>query len=57
MAAGLTAMAYAAQRGHYSDFRSTLATPKLQLAADLAKAGTPAALKIRARVIAGDFDD
>jgi hypothetical protein len=54
--AGLTEMAAKAARGYYHDFLSPLATPGLQLAADLAKAGTPAALALRARQWNGEFD-
>lgn len=55
--AGLHVMAARAEHGYYHDFRSPLATPKLQLAADLVEAGTPAAMAIRRRVLAGEFDD
>lgn len=54
--AGLPEMAAKAAEGWYHDFLSPLATPELQLAADLAAAGTPEALALRQRVINGDFD-
>lgn len=54
--AGLFVMAAAAARGRYNDFGSPLDAPKTTLAAELAGIGTPAALKIRERVIAGEFD-
>lgn len=55
-AAGLFVMAGAARRGRYNDFGSPLDAPKVTLAAELAGIGSPAALKLRERVIAGDFD-
>lgn len=55
-AAGLQDMAIKAASGYYDDFESPLATPCLQLAADLAAAGTPAALALRARHMNGEFD-
>jgi hypothetical protein len=56
-AAGLREMAERAERGHYSDFDSPLALPKMALAEELADAGTAAALRLRTRVVMGDFDD
>ncbi len=44
--AGLPEMAKNARTGWYHDFMSPLATPCLQLADDLAKAGTIAALEL-----------
>ena len=55
-AAGLTEMSARAATGYYDDYESELATPCLQLAADLAAAGTPAALALRARHLNGEFD-
>lgn len=54
--AGLGNMAVLAASGYYHDFLSPLATPCLQLAEDLQKAGTPAALALRDRHLNGDFD-
>lgn len=54
--AGLTEMAAAARTGYYHDFLSPLDTPCLQLAADLAEVGTPAALAVRERHLDGEFD-
>jgi len=54
--AELPEMATHAAAGYYHDYLSPLAMPCLQLAADLAKAGTPAALALRARHINGEFD-
>lgn len=54
--AGLGKMALLAAQGYYHDFLSPLATPCLQLAADLAAAGTPEALALRARHLNGEFD-
>ena len=53
---GLDDMADKAATGWYHDFLSPLATPCLQLAKDLARVGTPAALALRARHINGEFD-
>jgi hypothetical protein len=53
---GLTKMAGRAAKGYYDDFLSSLATPTIQLVNDLAKAGTPAAMALRQRVMDGDFD-
>jgi hypothetical protein len=58
---GLLSMANAARAGYYHDFLSPLATPGMQLCADLAMMaeGTPnreAILALRQRVINGDFD-
>jgi hypothetical protein len=54
--AGLPDMAAKAATGYYHDFLSPLATPCLQLAEDLAKAGTPEALALRSRHLNGEFD-
>lgn len=54
--AGLADMAARARQGYYHDFLSPLATPCIQLACDLAWAGTPAALSLRARHLNGEFD-
>jgi hypothetical protein len=54
--AGLTEMADKAATGYYHDFLSPLALPEMQLAQDLANAGTPEALALRARHINGEFD-
>lgn len=54
--AGLGKMAILAAQGYYHDFLSPLATPCLQLAADLAAAGTPEALALRERHLNGEFD-
>lgn len=54
--ASLPEMAAKAATGYYHDFLSPLPTPCLQLAEDLAKAGTPAALALRARHMNGEFD-
>lgn len=53
---GLMDMAIKAANGYYHDFLSPLATPCLQLAADLAAAGTPEAMALRDRHINGEFD-
>lgn len=55
-AAGLMDMADKATTGYYHDFLSPLAAPCLQLAADLAEVGTPAALALRERHLMGEFD-
>jgi len=54
--AGLPEMAAKAATGYYHDFLSPLDTPCLQLAADLAAVGTPAAMALRARHVNGEFD-
>lgn len=54
--ADLPEMAAKAATGYYHDFLSPLDMPCLQLANDLALAGTPAALAIRARHLDGEFD-
>lgn len=54
--ARLPEMAKKAATGYYHDFLSPLVTPCMQLAEDLAKAGTPEALALRARHINGEFD-
>lgn len=53
---GLQEMADKAATGYYDDFLSPLATPCIQLAKDLAKAGTAPALALRARHLEGEFD-
>ncbi len=54
--AGLSEMAAKAAEGYYHDFLSPLDFPCLQLAADLALAGTPASMALRARHLNGEFD-
>lgn len=54
--AGLGKMADKAAAGYYHDFLSPLATPCLQLEADLRAVGTPAAMALRARHLNGEFD-
>jgi len=54
--AGLPEMAARAATGYYHDFLSPLDTPEIQLADDLARAGTPVAMWLREKVINGDFD-
>lgn len=54
--AGLHDMATKAATGYYHDFLSPLDLPEMQLAADLAAAGTPEALALRERHINGEFD-
>lgn len=54
--AELPEMAAKAATGYYHDFLSPLLMPCLQLAEDLAKVGTPAALALRARHMNGEFD-
>lgn len=54
--AGLDEMAAKAATGYYHDYLSPLPFPEMQLAADLAAAGTPAALALRARHLNGEFD-
>jgi hypothetical protein len=54
--AGLPDMAIKAGQGYYHDFLSPIATPCIQLAADLAAVGTPAAMALRARHVDGEFD-
>jgi hypothetical protein len=49
-------MATMAEQGYYHDFLSPLDSPSLQLAADLAAAGSAAALALRARHLNGEFD-
>lgn len=53
---GLDEMADRAATGYYHDFLSPLPFPELQLAEDLAKVGTPAAMALRQRHLAGEFD-
>jgi hypothetical protein len=55
-AADLPEMAAKAATGYYHDFLSPLDLPEMQLDTDLLKAGTPAALALRARHHNGDFD-
>lgn len=52
----LQEMAAKARTGYYHDFLSPLDMPCLQLSNDLAAAGTPAALALRARHHNGEFD-
>lgn len=54
--ADLPAMAAMARTGYYHDFLSPIDLPCLQLAQDLATAGTPAALALRSRHLNGEFD-
>lgn len=54
--AGLNEMADKAARGWYHDYLSPLDTPCLQLATDLAAAGTPEAKALLARHYNGEFD-
>lgn len=54
--AGLRDMALKARDGYYHDFLSPLATPCVQLAADLLQVGTPEALALRDRHLDGEFD-
>jgi len=54
--AGLFDMSARAAQGYYHDFLSPLDFPCQQLAADLAAAGTPAALALRGRHLNGEFD-
>lgn len=55
-AAGLTEMADKAATGYYHDYLSPLDLPEMELAADLLDAGTEAAIKLRRRHLAGEFD-
>lgn len=54
--AALSEMAMMARDGYYHAFLSPLPFPDIQLAADLAEAGTPAAFALRARHLNGEFD-
>jgi len=55
--AGLTDLATQARNDDFHDFFSDrYATPGIALASALLEADTPAALKLRERVIAGEFD-
>jgi len=54
--ANLPDMAAKARHGYYHDYESSLETPALQLAYDLAKVGTQAALAVGARHLKGEFD-
>lgn len=49
-------MSTKAAQGYYHDYLSPLAFPEMQLAADLAAAGTPAATALRERHLNGEFD-
>jgi hypothetical protein len=53
---GLNEMADKAAAGYYHDFLSPLPFPELQLADDLARAGTLEALVLRNRHLEGEFD-
>jgi hypothetical protein len=55
-AAVFFAMADKAAQGYYHDFLSPLDFPEMQLVNDLLRVGTPAALRLRIRVINGEFD-
>lgn len=52
----LPEMAMKASTGYYHDFLSPLDAPCLELAADLAKSGTPATLALLRRHLNGEFD-
>jgi hypothetical protein len=54
--AKLSEMASAARKGYYRDFLSPLATPCLQLEADLRAIGTKESEAIRQRHLNGEFD-
>jgi hypothetical protein len=54
--AGLDDLAARAAGGYYHDFLSPLATPAMQLGADLAAVGSKPALDIRKRHLQGEFD-
>jgi hypothetical protein len=54
--AGLHAMADKASTGYYHDYLSPLDFPEMQLVNDLMLAGTDAALALRRRAMAGEFD-
>lgn len=54
--AGLSEMAAKARDGWYHDYLSPLPDPAMALDRDLLKAGTPAAMALRARHHNGDFD-
>ena len=54
---GQPAMSDAAREGHYSDYGSPLAAPKVTLAGELALIGTHNAMALRERVIRGEFDE
>lgn len=56
MKAGLASMSFQARAGYYHDYLSPLATPDLQLLADLRAAGTPEAKALIARHMNGEFD-
>lgn len=54
--AGLPTMAKSASLGYYDDFLSPLDAPINSLCKDLAIHGTPEAMALRARAMAGEFD-
>lgn len=54
--AGLHDMADKAATGYYHDFLSPLDFPEMQLVGDLLQAGTPEAMGLRKRAMAGEFD-
>jgi hypothetical protein len=54
--AGLVQLVHRASIGYYDDFLSPLASPQLQLLADLADLATPQAAALAKRVMNGDFD-
>lgn len=45
-----------AENAYYDDFRSPLDMPEIQLADDLQHIGTPAAMEVLDRHLAGEFD-
>jgi hypothetical protein len=49
-------MGHAAREGHYSDFNSKLALPKVTLVSELRAIGTKGAKALAERVINGEFD-
>jgi hypothetical protein len=53
---GLTDLSEKARSGYYHDFLSPLDTPELELLNDLALVGTPEAMALRQRAMAGEFD-
>lgn len=54
--AGLISMAEAAERGLYHDYLSPLAMPCVALTKHLLDIGTPEAMALRQRAVAGEFD-
>jgi hypothetical protein len=52
----LFAMADKAAQGYYDDFLSPLDLPTLQLVSELGAIGTPGAIGLSRRVVAGEFD-